>query len=388
MTDQPGRDPAGLPVGGAGSGAGATPDAGAGASRERPLPVPRPVTDVAPAERFTAAPNLHDTSLSPERAAQIVRQSCSARWIGFLATLVIVLFVILYYFYELGVPGVANTSHLTAEANAQAVTSVEKGYNIFQANCARCHGAQGQGGIGPVLNDQMKLFVHLNPQYIRNVLFSGGRYVCGNPKSLMPVWDQANGGPLNYEQINDLIAFLRATNDQTYTVRDPSTKEPVTDATGKVETFKGWRDPNFKPAPNATAFPDCWTDAFKTPSGSGSATPSGSGTAAPSGSGTAAPSGSGGTGGTAVTITAQNIAFTTPDVTAPAGAAFTINFDNEDAGIPHNVEITDASGASVFKGEIFPGVATKAYSVPSLAAGTYSFKCDVHPNMTGTLTVK
>ena len=28
------------------------------------------------------------------------------------------------------------------------------------------------------------------------------------------------------------------------------------------------------------------------------------------------------------------------------------------------------------------------YSVPALAAGTYTFICIVHPNMTGTLTVK
>jgi mono/diheme cytochrome c family protein/plastocyanin len=383
MTDQPGRDTAGdnQPSGGTVT----------GGPQERPLPVPRPTTEVAPAERFTAAPSIHNTSLSPERAAGIVRQSASARWIGFLATLVVVLFVIAYYFYDLGIPGVANSSRLTAETNAQAVTSVEKGYQIFEANCARCHGAQGQGGIGPVLNDQMKLFVHLNEQYIRNVLFSGGRYVCGNPKSLMPVWDQQNGGPLNYEQINDLIAFIRAPSNETYTVRDPSTQEPVTDASGKVETFTGWRDPNYKPAPNATPFPDCWSDAFKTtaaPSAGASSSSGASGSPGASSSGGPAPSGSGSAGGTSVTITAQNIAFTTTDVTAPANQAFTINFDNEDSGTPHNVDIMDASGRSVFKGDIVNGVTTATYNVPALAAGSYKFQCDVHPNMTGTLTVK
>ena len=133
MTDQPGRDPV-VPAGGSDP----------GSPRERPLPVPRPATDVAPADRFTAPPSVHDTSLSPERAAGIVRQSSSARWVGFLATLVVVVFSILYYFYDLGVPGISGTSRLTAEADAQAITSVEKGYNIFQANCARCHGAQGE----------------------------------------------------------------------------------------------------------------------------------------------------------------------------------------------------------------------------------------------------
>ena len=47
-----------------------------------------------------------------------------------------------------------------------------------------------------------------------------------------------------------------------------------------------------------------------------------------------------------------------------------------------------ASGAEVFKGEIFSGVDTRTYAVPALPAGTYAFVCSVHPNMTGTLTVK
>jgi len=361
MTDQPGRQPVPRrPV----------------SEPERQLPVPRPSTDVAPAERFSAPPNAHAFSLSPERAAQIVRQSASARWVGFLATLVVVIFVILYYFYELGVPGIAGTSHLVAEAEAQQVTSVEKGYTVYEASCARCHGVNGEGGIGPVLNDQMKLFVHLSPEYLRNVLFAGGRYVCGNPKSLMPVWDEANGGPLNYEEINNLVAFLRATNEKAYVVRDPSTREPVIDATGKVTTFRGWRDPNFKPAANATPFPDCWTDAFKSPTPTASGSPGATTSPAPSGT------------GTVIKIKALNIAFDPTAVDAPAGQAFTIDFDNQDAGIPHNISISDTGGQTVFRGDIFPGVATKAYSVPALQAGAYKFICDVHPNMTGTITVK
>jgi plastocyanin len=75
-------------------------------------------------------------------------------------------------------------------------------------------------------------------------------------------------------------------------------------------------------------------------------------------------------------------------VTAPADAPFIIAFDNEDAGTPHNVAIHDASGAEVFKGDIFTGVATKEYQVPALKAGAYQFACSVHPNMTGTLTVE
>ena len=335
------------------------------------LPARRPASEAAPVERFAAPPSAHQLALTPERAAQVVRQSGSARWVGFLATLVVVLFVIVYYFYELGAPGVPDTSRLASETKAQAVTSVERGYNLFIANCARCHGASGQGGIGPILNDQVKLYVHLSPSYIRNVLTAGGRYVCGNPQSIMPVWADTNGGPLNYIQIQNLIDFLRAPSDQQYVVRDPSTSEAV-EVNGKVQTFPGWRDPNFKPAPDATPVPACWSSALT----GGAASPSGSPAATP------AP------GEAVVSIVAQGIAFTTTDVTAPADKPFAISFDNQDAGTPHNVAIKDASGAEVFKGDIFNGVAKQTYSVPALKAGAYTFACSVHPNMTGTLTVK
>jgi cytochrome c oxidase subunit II len=92
--------------------------------------------------------------------------------------------------------------------------------------------------------------------------------------------------------------------------------------------------------------------------------------------------------GTTVDLGAKNVAYTTGALQAPAGAAFTIRFKNDDAGIPHNVEIKDASGAQVFKGDIITGVANIDYAVPALAAGTYTFACTVHPNMTGTLTVQ
>ncbi|HET7026151.1 MAG TPA: cupredoxin domain-containing protein [Candidatus Limnocylindrales bacterium] len=360
------------------------------------LPARRPPTEPAPAERFTAPPSTRKFELSPERAAGIVRQSGSARFVGFLAVSVVVLFVILYYFYELGFPGGLSQSRLSAETDAQQVTSIERGQGLFEANCARCHGANGEGGIGPVLNDQSKLFVHLNPQYLHSVLTEGGRYVCGDPKSLMPVWSNDNGGPLNYKQIEDLIAFIRAPKGPEYVVHDPSTLEPLKNPDGSEQTFAGWRDPNYKPDPNATPVPDCWKDAFtnasQAPAASGSPATSAAPGSSPGASGNPAPSGQ--VGGSPVPatgqvqITAQGIAFTTTDVEAPADKAFPILFDNQDAGTPHNVDIQDASGTSVFKGAIFPGVDQQTYNVPALKAGTYKFVCDVHPNMTGTLTVK
>jgi plastocyanin len=100
------------------------------------------------------------------------------------------------------------------------------------------------------------------------------------------------------------------------------------------------------------------------------------------------PNGSSPPNGATLHISAQNIQFDTDHLGAPAGQSFVLEFDNNDPGIPHNVEIRDASGASVFKGQIVTGPTNVSYQVPALAAGSYLFVCDVHPTMTGTLTVQ
>lgn len=96
------------------------------------------------------------------------------------------------------------------------------------------------------------------------------------------------------------------------------------------------------------------------------------------------------TGTTVVRIEAQNSLFSTKAVTGPASHAFSIRFRNADTGILHNVSIYTSASATddLFKGEIFAGPATKIYKVKALDAGSYFFRCDVHPTtMTGTLTV-
>ncbi len=104
---------------------------------------------------------------------------------------------------------------------------------------------------------------------------------------------------------------------------------------------------------------------------------------------TPAPQPSAAAGATVVEASALNVEFTTPALTAPADTPFTIHFTNNDAAsVFHNIHITDASGAEVFKGDLVDGGKDATYSVPALKAGTYPFTCTVHPNMTGTLTVQ
>lgn len=90
--------------------------------------------------------------------------------------------------------------------------------------------------------------------------------------------------------------------------------------------------------------------------------------------------------GDAIVVVAKDLQFQTTAITVKAGQATDIVLDNQE-GAPHNLAIKDASGAGVFKGEIVSS-ATVTNAVPALAAGTYTFYCEVHPNMQGTITAQ
>ena len=77
---------------------------------------------------------------------------------------------------------------------------LDLGARLFAENCAVCHGEDGQGKIGATLN---KDWPSIRPDLtVRNVI------VNGIPGSPMPAWSEANGGPLNEQEIKSLTNYI------------------------------------------------------------------------------------------------------------------------------------------------------------------------------------
>jgi plastocyanin len=88
----------------------------------------------------------------------------------------------------------------------------------------------------------------------------------------------------------------------------------------------------------------------------------------------------------ATTITARNVEFAPTTVAMEAGVPLRLVLQNEDAGVPHNI-LVRGGGTDIGKTEIVTGIDRAELSFGPLPPGDYEFLCEVHPNMTGTITV-
>ncbi len=89
---------------------------------------------------------------------------------------------------------------------------------------------------------------------------------------------------------------------------------------------------------------------------------------------------------TEAVIVARNLEFVPKELTLAPGVPIKLMFQNADAGIPHNLHVK-GGGQDVVKSDLVTGPATIDVELGTLQPGGYSFVCDVHAQMTGTINV-
>lgn len=114
---------------------------------------------------------------------------------GLVLTLLILSGLAIYSYQE--------TGRLNNAAENFKSEQVTHGSEIYSTQCTACHGAQGEGGVGPALNNRSVLKNTLD-----NVFFSVIR--SGVPGTQMPAWSVDFGGPLTDEDVHSLVAFIRS----------------------------------------------------------------------------------------------------------------------------------------------------------------------------------
>ena len=141
--------------------------------------------------------------------------------LGVVAVLALAFFTVFYW--------LTDGARLQATSQQQEEAEHEYALSVFgapsaeqpaAADCARCHGANGEGGPIPgdpngrqapsLHSERIAERLAINPLYVNLVIRYGGIVVSGDPNSPMPAWDPEAGGPLTKEQIDALTALVES----------------------------------------------------------------------------------------------------------------------------------------------------------------------------------
>lgn len=267
-------------------------------------------------------------------------------------------------------------NRIKTEAAEQQEVAITRGRDTYISLCMPCHGPAGEGytepgaaGTGRIGAPLGGINTSLNQQGINSqgTPVAGGmdaraalihdRIVNGikNPDGSvrMPAFAAANGGPLNDEQINELVLLIQH-GDWNATFNKA------------VETSGGYPTP--PPAPGAGATATAQAEAAGASPTAAATTGSGGGEAAQE-----------------VTVTMHDIYFDPAEVSIPANTPVKFVLPNQGAAV-HDFSI-DALGVSV---TVNPGETGEV--VINAPAGTYDFYCNIpghkDAGMVGKLTVQ
>jgi mono/diheme cytochrome c family protein len=109
--------------------------------------------------------------------------------IGLALTLVIVIFIAIYWVME--------PVRQEAARERQMAEAAERGAELYTSVCAICHGPAGEGKIGPALKGPVHDEEELEKIIARGI-----------PGAGMPAWSVEEGGQLKKHQIEDLVLFI------------------------------------------------------------------------------------------------------------------------------------------------------------------------------------
>jgi len=116
--------------------------------------------------------------------------------LALILTVAIATFLTIYWLME--------PHRVRTEADKMRLEAAEKGKTLYMTHCARCHGEKGgpRRGIRPINSKE----------YLKNVddIILYKIIERGIPGTGMVALGETEGGPLNLEQIKDLVAFIRS----------------------------------------------------------------------------------------------------------------------------------------------------------------------------------
>jgi mono/diheme cytochrome c family protein len=116
----------------------------------------------------------------------------------------------------LAIPALLALTAITTLADASPSPTIalpgdpNRGATLYGQNCATCHGANLEGGIGAVLNPIDKLQGvpnSLDPTVLIDIITNGRNPVAGDPKS-MPMPKKGGNTNLTDQDVKDLAAYI------------------------------------------------------------------------------------------------------------------------------------------------------------------------------------
>lgn len=141
--------------------------------------------------------------------------------IGLVISLLLVIGMSIYW--------AGDRDRLVSAAEELKAGRTERGQAVYTEQCASCHGAEGEGGVGPALNNRQVL-----KDTPDEIFFSVIR--SGVPNTQMPSWSVDFGGPLTDEDIHDVVTFMRAWEP---TAPEIQPREEVADPARGAALFAG-----------------------------------------------------------------------------------------------------------------------------------------------------